>query len=145
MVKEFVNLWDERKDKLEEYLKTHKQGEYSSYKALFALVLSEVINQGNNIFDISDIHVIDDGGYQGTLLFIIPRNCLDPSISDYIQSSVGYGSCSCCDTLQRIQYDGWSSNYHDELPTESQVKDYMTLCLHMLQRCSWLVPREESD
>ena len=40
---------------------------------------------------------------------------------------VGYGSCSGCDTLEGIRH------YNDDKPTEEQVRDYMTLALHIVQ------------
>ena len=44
-----------------------------------------------------------------------------------------YGSCSGCDLLESIrEYDGG-------LPTEEQVKEYMMLELHLLQRCRWML------
>lgn len=48
---------------------------------------------------------------------------------DYLVSYVDYGSCSCCDTLQSIQF-GKTLN---EKLSEQSVKDYMTLCLHLIQ------------
>lgn len=47
--------------------------------------------------------------------------------NDYYFVKVGYGSCSGCDTLEGIR------NYEDGNPTEEQVKDYMTLALHVVQ------------
>ena len=49
-------------------------------------------------------------------------------LEDYLITHTYYGSCSGCDTLQGI------NSYSCELPTEEQVKDYMTLALHLVQR-----------
>lgn len=70
------------------------------------------------------IHVIDDGDYQGTLLFVIGANNYQPYVYWYVM--VDYGSCSGCDTLEGIRSDG-------DPPNERQVKDYMTLALHVVQ------------
>jgi hypothetical protein len=49
-------------------------------------------------------------------------------------TEVGYGSCTVCDTLQSIQWDDYDYEDPDKEPTEGQVKDYMTLCLHLIQQ-----------
>jgi hypothetical protein len=71
------------------------------------------------------IHQIDDGDYQGTLVFVIAATGYQPS--DYWYVKVNYGSCSGCDTLQAI------SSYSDQPPTAEQVRDYLTLALHVAQ------------
>lgn len=76
--------------------------------------------------------VIDNGDYQGTQIFIIPSNTYQPSVEDYVYTNTYYGSCSGCDTLQAI------SNYEEGFPDEEQIKDYMELSLHLLQKCKWL-------
>lgn len=70
------------------------------------------------------IHSIDDGDYQGTLVFVIAEKGYQPS--DYYYVKVWYGSCSGCDTLQAIQ------GYGDEI-TEEEVAGVMTLALHIVQ------------
>lgn len=71
------------------------------------------------------IHVIDDGDYQGTLLFIIAAKGYQPST--YWSTFVGYGSCSGCDSFQAI------GGYSDDPVTDDQAKEYWDLCLHMVQ------------
>ena len=71
------------------------------------------------------IHKIDDGDYQGTLLFVIGAKGDQPS--DYWYVKVGYGSCSGCDTLESIR------EYSNEKPTPEQIAQYMTLALHIVQ------------
>ena len=73
------------------------------------------------------IHKIDDGDYQGTLLFVIAAKGYQPS--KYWAVSVGYGSCSGCDTLEGIKSDG----DYGESPNKQQIADYMTLALHIVQ------------
>lgn len=75
--------------------------------------------------DVNRVHQIDDGDYQGTLVYVIGAGGYQPN--DYWYVKVGYGSCSGCDTLQGIH------GYSDEKPTESQVEEYMTLALHIVQ------------
>jgi hypothetical protein len=88
--------------------------------------------------DVSKIHEINDGGYQGTLVFIIPQMGYQPS--DYYYTQVYYGSCSGCDTLQSIQCRrDWESNG----VTDQQAKEYADLALHMLQRLRKMYEEEE--
>lgn len=54
-------------------------------------------------FDTERITEIDNGDYQGTLLYIIPEQCYQPSEYQYFMTYIEYGSCSCCDLLQSIQ------------------------------------------
>lgn len=136
MIKEFCLAWEKNKDKLKKYLRTTPQGNYSSYEALVKLIFKIVINPDERIYDQYDtknIVSIDDGDYQGTLIFILHRDTYQPDLSDYVFTSVDYGSCSGCDTLLSI------SGYEDGLPSDEQVEDYMTLCLHLLEHCKFMV------
>lgn len=72
------------------------------------------------------IHQIDDGDYQGTLIYVIAAQGYQPY--EYWYTNVSYGSCSGCDTLESIR------DYCDEKPTPQQVVEYMTLALHIVQR-----------
>lgn len=142
MIKEFCLAWEKNKDKLEEYFRTTKQDEYDEYKTLVGLLFDIVVNPefgdwDNNKFDTKNILEIDDGDYQGTEIFILHKNVYQPYIEDYVYTSTYYGSCSGCDTLMRI------SEYDDGLPSESQVNDYMDLCLHLLQKCHYMIDEEE--
>ena len=67
-----------------------------------------------------------DGSYSGTLVYVIGEGGYEPS--DYWYVKISYGSCSGCDTLQRILDDLW-----DEEAKEQQTQDYMTLALHVVQ------------
>lgn len=135
MIKDFVKAWDLNKNKLEEYIRTHKQEDYYGYKLLVKLLFDVVINPTMedywDMFDTEYIKVIDDGDYQGTLIFVLHKDHYQPCVEDYVYTSVGYGSCSCCDTLQGITAYDWER----DLPNEAQIKDYMTLLLHLLQQC----------
>jgi len=131
MIKEVVKQWEENKHKLEEYFRTTKQEKYSSsYKTILEKIIELVVIEKDeyNKWDASKITVVDDGDCQGTQLFLIPTNTYQPSVEDYLITHTYYGSCSSCDTLQAI------CGYSDELPTEEQVKEYMTLSLHLVQK-----------
>lgn len=135
MIQELITQWEENKHKLEEYFRTTKQVEYRTYeqivRKIFELCLLKA-DEYDNGFDISKMTIIDDGDYQGTKIFIIPKDTYQPSVGDYVVTNTYYGSCSGCDTLQSI------SDYDYDLPTEGQVKEYMTLALHLVQKLKWL-------
>lgn len=145
MIKSFIKSWEKNKDKLEEYIRTHKQVECDSYKDLVKLIFDLVINPdinvcGDGIFDTDEIDVLDHGDYQGTFIFILHRNTYQPCVDEYIYTYVEYGSCSGCDTLQSIH------RYDEDEPDEQQVEDYMTLCLHLVQHCKHMGEiREENN
>lgn len=136
MIKEFVEKWDKYKGNLENYFRNTEQKEYQDYKDIVKALFENVINQGEtdywNKFNIEKMTLIDDGDYQGTQIFIIPLDTYQPNVEDYVVTNTYYGSCSGCDTLQGISY------YEQGLPSENQVKAYMKLSLHLLQKCKWL-------
>ena len=140
MITEIIQRWEENKKKLEEYFRTTKQTEYDSYEAIVRKIFEICINKSDSIegdfnleFNLENLHVIDDGGWQGTQIFIIPKTEYSPDVDDYIITDTYYGSCSGCDTLQAI------CGYTYELPTEQQVKEYMTLSLHLVQKMQVLI------
>lgn len=137
MIKEIVEKWEENKHKLEEYFTKTKQYEYDSYenilRKIFELVITEIKDSYyHTSFDVEKMTVIDDGDYQGTTIYLIPKDTYQPCASDYLVTDNYYGSCSGCDTLLAI------SGYSDEFPTKEQVNDYMTIALHLVQKMRWL-------
>lgn len=135
MIKEFVEKWDKYKGNLENYFRNTEQKEYQDYKDIVKALFENVINQGEtdwNKFNLEKMTIIDDGDYQGTQIFIIPLDIYQPDANSYVVTNTYYGSCSGCDTLQGISY------YEQGLPSENQIKAYMELSLHLLQKCKWL-------
>lgn len=123
MIQEFINIYLKNKDSLKEKIGQSYPG---CYQDLVRMVIETLNPDGE--FDLPDsarIHQIDDGDYQGTLLFVIAATGYQPL--DYWYVKVSYGSCSACDTLEGIR------NYENEKPTEQQVNDYMSLCLHIVE------------
>ena len=97
------------------------------YKEVVRAVV-QMLAAASNDYDKPDperIHEIDDGDYQGTLVYVIGGSGYQPSRYWYVK--VGYGSCSVCDTLQGI------CDYSSEPPNDTQVSEYMTLALHIVQ------------
>ena len=131
MIQEIIKRWEENKYKLEEYFSTTKQEKYGSYEAIVQQIFELVINSDEDSyerFNVNKMTVIDDGNYQGTQIFIIPKDTYQPNIDDYLITHTYYGSCSGCDVIEGIR------NYSSGLPTEQQVKEYMILALHLVQK-----------
>ena len=135
MITELVKQWEENKYKLEEYFKTTKQDEYDSYETIVKKVFELCIPEANTYsgWNLDRMTVVDDGDHQGTQIFIIPKDTYQPKIEDYVMTDTYYGSCSGCDTIYGI------SVYESDLPTDEQVKEYMTLALHLVQKIKRLV------
>lgn len=134
-----IKKWDKNKDKLREYFENNKQEDYADSYGDFTKKVIEVIfndddygyNDGDQyeVFDLKrHFQEIDFGDYQGALIFVFAYDVYQPSTGETFYTSVDYGSCSGCDTLQAIRgYD------YDETPTERQVNDYMELALNLIQ------------
>lgn len=98
------------------------------YKELIKIVVRYILNDGlrdDTVFDNyyfwdeNNITTIDNGDYQGTLLFLIPKLAYQPSHSEYLMSYIDYGSCSACDVLQ-------SAQTHDD--RDKLIDDLMFIC-----------------
>lgn len=117
MIPEFVNAWEQNKDAIRAKFQ-------ASHPESYDIIVSTVVEH-MPWMDKERIVTIDHGHYQGTLLFVIGEKGYQPS--KYWSVLVAYGSCSGCDTLYAIR------GFRDDAPTESQVNDYMTLALHIVQ------------
>lgn len=131
MLKYCLKKWYENKDVLETKLRSDESLNDCQYKYLVKLVVDCILNQGEDdttgfVWDSERITEIDDGKYQGTLLYLIPVEDYCPAEYDYLMTYVNYGSCSGCDTLLSIQ------DYGEKRLTDSQVKGFMSLCKDIL-------------
>lgn len=147
MMKFCYEKWDENKDKLEAALRKadlHDQ----TYESLLKLTVTHILNDDLTAdaiyggWNVDKITTIDDGDYQGTILFVIPRNTYQPSEYQYLMTYIGYGSCCCCDYLQSIEPD------YGEAGTDEDIKNYMSLCKDFITNmikpynCGW---RQEDE
>lgn len=132
MLKIIKEQWDKNREVLREALHEGDDFNECNYKDLVKLAFEKIFNEGtvcgrDPILDLKNITEIDNGDYQGTLLFLIPFQTYQPCEYDYLMTYIGYGSCECCDTLQRIQ------DYHpNKKLTEEQVEEFMALCKDIL-------------
>lgn len=132
MTKDFLEKWEKYKNDLEKYFLNTPQEEYDSYLKITKAIFKNVFNREKIDFDLEEIIELVLGDYQGTLVFLIPTQGDDNK--NYVITSVGYGSCNVCDTLQSIEeLDGGN-----DIPSLRQVKGYMTLSLHIFQKIKWI-------
>ena len=136
MLKIMKELWGKNQDKLREELSSRDDLNECSYKDLVKITFDKIYNDGSR-FDIENllldrIHEIDDGNYQGTLIYLIPFNSYLPDPEDYLMTFVWYGSCSGCDALLAAQEWGGGKI------TEQQVKDFMAICKELI--CNTIKP-----
>jgi hypothetical protein len=125
MILNYVKQWEERKHLLEQWLNENEPNSYESiYEMLFNLVVTKPNDDEYSEWDWGRFVKIDDGTFQGNEIYILCSNEYQPSLTDYIFTSVAYGSCSVCDTFQSIEM------LQDKA---ERVKQYMTLALHMVQ------------
>lgn len=128
MIQEFVDRFIKQQDTL--FTSEHPKSYEDIVRAVVKCVSYDEYWRNP---DPDRITVINDGDYQGTLVFVIADTGYQPST--YWVTKVYYGSCSGCDTLQSIQegseYDYDSGEYAK--PTPEQAKDYQTLALHIVQ------------
>lgn len=138
MMKYCVHKWDENKKYLEAALRQTDCSEVT-YDQLMKAVVVEVLNRGaadeSEQLSVKRMRRIDDGQYQGTIIYIVPFDTYQPDESEYLMTFVNYGSCSGCDTLERIKSDmPWDDEHCETCATEQTIKDLMTLCKDLLTR-----------
>lgn len=130
MIKYAVKQWNKNKDLLKDALrKIQSPKEFPDYEELLKLVIQKVLNVDSDYTWSENITVIDDGDYQGTLLFTIHLDTYQPMPGDYLLTFIYYGSCSGCDALMGAYYN---------TNKESLVKDLMLICKDLV--CNIVAP-----
>ena len=89
MIDGIIKQWDKRKHILEEHFRTNNP--YYEYKDIVRLLFELVITDApywdrddpnwDNAWDYDNIDVIDNGSYQGTLIFLIHTDVYQPEVS----------------------------------------------------------------
>ena len=124
MIDEFVERWEENKSELREHFSSEHPDRYKDVVRKVVEALHDPARYQTP--DPNRIHEINDGDYQGTLVYVVGAAGYQPHTYWYVR--IAYGSCSGCDTLQAIR------NYSHEPPTDQQAEDYMKLALHVVQK-----------
>jgi len=133
----FGYLWGKNANAYKEYLKENKDVFlYSNinYTKLLTSVIDFVYNKEEDTYqklDTKNITVIDNGEYQGTLLFIIPYDIYQPASYEYIYTKIHYGSCSGCDALQ-------NALMYAEDNEEKSIDSIWKISLDLLANCKKL-------
>lgn len=135
MIEQAVKNWEKNKHLIEEcFRKKHPE----NYAEIVKNVITHISDDGL-VFeakfrpDPERIYCSNDDDYNGTLWFIIGHKSAHTPYPLY-EVSIEYGSCSVCDTYQEIRSeDCYNENTDSYMPTEQQIKDYMTLSLHVVQ------------
>ncbi len=130
MIQKFTEVWEENKQELKKkYGDVHPQNYSEIVADVIGLISENAQNiSGHPIPDPKRIHVIDDGDYQGTKVYVIGEDGYQPSSYFYVR--VHYGSCSGCDTLLSIR---GSMLRGENEPNDEQQAGYMRLALHIFQ------------
>ena len=129
MIKYALKKWDENKDVLRNAIQQTEKDKRCTwdYKEIVKLVCRYIFNENVSreepMINVDGITMIDNGYYQGTLLFMLPFDAYQPAEYEYLMTYVGYGSCSGCDTLQCIQV----ADEDDETEKE-MVDSYLGIC-----------------
>lgn len=133
MIQQYVDAFRENKKQFEKWVESIEE------EITYTDILKQVINLCLNPkyvgtleeLDENKVTEIDNGDYQGTLIYLIPRNCYQPMVSDYVYTSVFYGSCSGCDALLASQdWDCYNIKYDVDMVT--------TIALHLVENMKWL-------
>ena len=131
MIEEFTKRWFERNHLVREQFEKEIP---NSYKDIVKAVVTMLHDEDKyESIDPERIHEIDDGDYQGTLLYVIGDTSYQPDTYWYVK--VGYGSCSGCDTLEAITSGEWGLETEEEKQAwkKEAVDQLMTLALHIVQ------------
>lgn len=132
MLDYFVKAWDNgARAQVEEAFRAQFPSNYGGI--VREVVAALAAHAGPEVWSPPDperVNLIDHGDYQGTLVFIIGAKGYQPST--YWAVRVAYGSCSTCDTFQRIQSE---KDWKDASPgsTHVQLRQLMQLALHIVQ------------
>jgi hypothetical protein len=124
MIEAFTKAWFANLHTMREKFSKKQPDDYEEVVRSVVEMLAGSLDEYDSP-DPSRIHEINDGDYQGTLVYVIGSGGYQPSKYWYVK--VSYGSCSGCDTLEALR------GYDDRPPDDEQIRGYMTLALHIVQ------------
>ena len=131
MIEEFTKRWFERSHMVRSLFNAQMP---KAYRDIVTAVVAMLHDEDKySSIDPERIHEINDGDYQGTLVYVIGASGYQPD--DYWYVKVGYGSCSGCDTLEHILSGNWGHENEEEASAWKQaaLDQLMTLALHIVQ------------
>lgn len=110
-------------ERKQEFLDEIDLYKYPHYEDLLRAALKVTLTDDFDEPDLHRIHEINDGDYQGTLVFVVGARGYQPY--KYWITKVSYGSCSGCDALQD------ALGYSEESRNDEAL---YSLALHMMQQ-----------
>mgnify|MGYP003348214952 CR=1 FL=1 len=113
MIEQFTKRWFSHNHIVREQFEKELPHSYSDIVEAVITMLHDEDEYAS--IDPERIHKIDDGNYQGTLVYVIGESGYQPSTYWYVK--VEYGSCSGCDTLENIL----SGDYGHETQEEADA------------------------
>lgn len=120
MIKEFADRFISKKDEIRKQFKEKKP---ESYDDIIQCVLESIKEEGC-YNQPTNFKRIDYGDYQGDYFYVVADDKDSPM--NFWTVIISYGSCSGCDTLEKIKYDS--------LTEEEEINDYIKLALHVVQK-----------
>lgn len=131
MIEAFTKRWFERNHMVREEFEKALPQDYTDIVKAVVTMLHDEDERGS--IDPMRIHEINDGAYQGTLVYVIGAAGYQPSTYWYVK--VYYGSCSGCDTLQAILEGHWRCDTDEKKRAwkTDVIDQLMTLALHIVQ------------
>lgn len=136
MMKIMRNKWAKNEKLFKQALENIKDLNTISYDKLVKLAFKNIYNsdceKDFECLDLDNITMIDNGDYQGTILYVIPFNTYQPSEYEYLMTYVRYGSCSGCDTILKIK----------EYDKERKLKSFLQLGKDII--CNTIKPYNEA-
>lgn len=121
MIGRFVRAFEEARPELAEKWGSEPPNSYEEIVSGAIRAVRSKLVEGGREDPAETVHSIDDGDYQGTLLFLIPADLYQPSV--YWYAFVGYGSCSGCDTLSWVK----------DLPEAERMPHYLALAYDVVR------------
>lgn len=123
MLQEFIDSFMENKQAIEKKICEKFPG--IGYKDIVEIVFTEIGDSFRRP-DPEKIQCFGGNGYDGTFYFFMPS----ADEESFWGVAIFYGSCSGCDAMQAIADSG---SWDAKQPNKQQLKDYMTLALHIIQ------------
>lgn len=144
MIQQYVDAIVLQKQEIKEELEK-KERHYNifDYEFIFRMMLEYINKTAENDweeFSVKDRTKINDGDYQGTLLFFCHRCMYQPSIYEYYWTHIDYGSCTGCDTMLRAE-DAYRYD------PDAGIEQLYLIMLHMAENMKPLItiPKSEED
>ena len=135
MIKIMKELWNKHEKELRERLAKRTDVHQLEYVDLVHLTFQTIFNGDDREvkLNLKEMTEIDNGDYQGTMLYLIPFKTYQPAEYEYLMTYVWYGSCSGCDALQAAKF--WC----DDGPlTGKELKAVMAICKDIV--CNTIKP-----